>query len=292
MATYRDPGGAGNAGGGLGDPDPDYDDLEISPRASEVFADAPPPRPAPRPAKSGLLQPRNRRPRDRKALALAAAVAAALLTAGLYFYISFNSAPEPGVAVQSVAPYDAGAPGTPPAASAAGGGLSGSSTPGAGPQVDNASLTQPDLPNSTEHLNFTRDMTHHHYRSNSDAGNILIVTGRVENHFPDRRSYIKVKAVLKDSKGTVVAERDAYAGNYLTEPELTTLPMSEILARLALRGGQNSSNINVTSGSSVPFMLVFDKLPSDLAEYVVECVSSTPAGDVAETSRTGAEAVS
>jgi hypothetical protein len=158
--------------------------------------------------------------------------------------------------------------------------------------VDNAALTQPDLPNSTEHLNFSRDMTAHHYRSNSEAGNILIITGRVENHFPDRRSYIKVKAVLKDSKGTVVAERDAFAGNFLTEPELTTQPMSEILARLALRGGQNSSNINVAPGSSVPFMLVFDKLPPDLAEYVVECVSSTPAGDMAETSRSGAEAVS
>jgi hypothetical protein len=229
-----------------------------------------------------MLQPRNRKPRDRRRLALAAAVAAALLTAGLYFWFSVDSSTVPGVAVQSSSPdaleSQGGSSG--PAAE-----LADSTPQSSQPQMDNASLTRPDMPNSTEHLNFSKDLTAHHYRSNSEAGNILIITGRVENHFPDRRSYVRVKAVLKDSKGTVVAEREAFAGNFLTETELTTLPMSEILARLQLRGGQNSSNINIASGSSVPFMLVFDKLPADLAEYVVECVSSSPAGDVAESRR-------
>ncbi|MDR3153007.1 MAG: zinc-ribbon domain-containing protein [Deltaproteobacteria bacterium] len=234
------------------------------------------------PARGPMLQPRNRKPRDRRRLALAAAVAAALLTAGLYFWFSVDSSTVPGVAVQSSSPdaleSQGGSSG--PAAE-----LADSTPQSSQPQMDNASLTRPDMPNSTEHLNFSKDLTAHHYRSNSEAGNILIITGRVENHFPDRRSYVRVKAVLKDSKGTVVAEREAFAGNFLTETELTTLPMSEILARLQLRGGQNSSNINIASGSSVPFMLVFDKLPADLAEYVVECVSSSPAGDVAESRR-------
>jgi hypothetical protein len=210
-------------------------------------------------------------------------VAAALLTAGLYFWFSLDSS-TPGVAVQSTAQGIRQAQADPEPQ----GPLAGSAAPAGAPQVGNASLTRPEVPNSTEHLTFSRDLTTHHYRSNAEAGSILIVTGRVENHFPDRRSYIKVKAVLKDTRGTVVAEREAFAGNYLTETELTTLPISEILARLALRGGQNSANINILPGSSVPFMLVFDKLPKDLAEYVVECVSSTPAGDVAETARSAA----
>ncbi|MDR1041127.1 MAG: zinc-ribbon domain-containing protein [Deltaproteobacteria bacterium] len=267
-------------------PDGNQPGLGEPSRGAAFFGDAAPPEPpAPKPR---LLEPRDRRPKDRRRLALAAAVAAALLTAGLYFYFSLDSGPEPGQAVQSPAAdlrasANAGAAASQEGAQDAG--LSGSATQGASPQLDTASLTQPDVPNSTEHLNFSKDLTTHHYRSNSEAGNILIVTGRVENRFPDRRSYIKVKAVLKNSQGTVVAERDAFAGNYLTENELTTLPMSEILARLALRGGQNSSNINIAPGSSVPFMLVFDKLPPDLAEYVVECVSSTPAGNVADSGR-------
>jgi hypothetical protein len=255
------------------------------PRAAALFGEAPSPPPSQSGPRGRLLQPRDRKPKDRRRLALAAAVAAALLTAGLYFYMNMDASVEPGVAVQSSAPELRSADASPADAGAPLNGLSGSSAQAAAPQMDNAALTQPDVPNSTEHLNFSKDMTTHHYRSNSEAGNILIVTGRVENHFSDRRNYIKVKAVLKNSQGTVVAERDAFAGNYLTETELTTLPMNEILARLALRGGQNSSNINVAPGSSVPFMLVFDKLPADLAEYVVECVSSTPAGDVADSGR-------
>jgi hypothetical protein len=131
------------------------------------------------------------------------------------------------------------------------------------------------------HLIFTKEQTTHHYRSNEKHGNILIITGRITNEYSDPRSFIKVKAILKNSKGTVVAEREAFAGNYLNEADLISLPMNEILTRLAIRGGQSSANINVAPGSSIPFMLVFDKLPDDLAEYVVEAVGSTPSGGMA-----------
>jgi hypothetical protein len=127
-------------------------------------------------------------------------------------------------------------------------------------------------------LNFVQDQESHHYRVNKTAGRILIITGQVTNGYLDRRSFIRLKGSLKDSRGEVVAERQVYAGNYLTEEELVNLPMPEILARLALKGGQNNSNVNVPPNKAVAFMLVFDRLPEDLAAYILEPISSTPAG--------------
>jgi predicted Zn finger-like uncharacterized protein len=131
-------------------------------------------------------------------------------------------------------------------------------------------------PNNSTRLNFVQDQESHHYRINRSSGRILIITGRISNGYPARRSFIRLKGSLKDSKGEVVAERQVFAGNYLTEEELTTLPMPEILARLSLKGGQDNSNVNVPPNKAVPFMLVFDRLPEDLEAYILEPVSSAP----------------
>lgn len=115
-------------------------------------------------------------------------------------------------------------------------------------------------------------------RANKHAGQILIITGRAENSYPENRSFIQVKASLKDQAGNILAERLAYCGNILTEDELTELPINDILARLAIKAGQNNVNVNLPVGQSAPFMLVFDKAPASLDSYVVEALSSSPEG--------------
>ncbi|MDR1165016.1 MAG: zinc-ribbon domain-containing protein [Deltaproteobacteria bacterium] len=213
-------------------------------------------RPRPNP-----IKPRSRKPDRRKTLYLAGAIVLALILASALF-LSLKgsvtrSAPS---ALQSADPLEPGF------------GEEGA------PEGESGADETAGAENSTEKLNFAQNNTTHHYRKNASAGNILIITGRIANNFEDRRSFIRVRGLLKGADGVVVAQREAFAGNYLTEQELVTLPMSEILARLQIRGGQNSSNLNVMPGDSVPFMLVFDKLPADLDEYVVECVSSVSAG--------------
>jgi hypothetical protein len=126
-------------------------------------------------------------------------------------------------------------------------------------------------------IDFVQDRESHHYRDNKTSGRVLIITGIVTNGYDHPRSFVRVKGSLKDSQEKVVAERQVYAGNYLTEDELINLPIPEILARLALKGGANNSNVNVAPQQSIPFMLVFDRLPEDLAAYVLEPVSSVPA---------------
>jgi hypothetical protein len=139
---------------------------------------------------------------------------------------------------------------------------------------------QEKIPSTTEKLNFKEDETSHFIRTNLTSGKLLIITGRITNGYHDRRSFIRVRGVLKNPDGVVEAERQSYAGNYLSETELTSLPINEILSRLAIKGGQNGLNVNLEPGQSISFMLVFDKIPEDLVnyEYVVDVVSSTPSG--------------
>jgi hypothetical protein len=112
-----------------------------------------------------------------------------------------------------------------------------------------------------------------HYINNADVGQILVILGRIQNGYDEPVSHIRVKAALKNSAGAILAERQVFAGNTLTQEELQTLSMKEILAKLSLRGGQNGLNLNISPGKEVPYMFVFDKLPGDLKEYQVEPVS-------------------
>jgi hypothetical protein len=189
----------------------------------------------------------------------------ALVIAGLSFYFALNYSSPPNEASRTAA-----APGSRSA-------NRNQAVPGTG-RANDLPPASPDVPDGTEHLTFTPGITFNRYLTNADAGSILIISGRVDNGFPDRRSHIRLKAFLKDSGGAVTAEREAFAGNYLTDIELTTLPVNEIQAVLSRPDGQDGSNTNVVPGSSIPFMLVFDSLPPDLAEYAVEIMGSETAG--------------
>jgi hypothetical protein len=116
-----------------------------------------------------------------------------------------------------------------------------------------------------------------HYLDNVEAGQLLVLTGSVKNDEEKAISFIRLKAKLTDSSDKVLAERQIFAGNLLTEDEIKALSMKEILSRLSLKGGQNGLNTNVTKGKSIPYMFVFDKLPSDVARFVVEPVGYTDA---------------
>jgi hypothetical protein len=121
------------------------------------------------------------------------------------------------------------------------------------------------------------DITSHHYIENAEAGMILVLTGLINNDNDRAVSFIRLKAVLADADNKVLAERHVFAGNLFTEEELKNLSMKEILSRLALKGGQNGTNTNVLPGKQVPYMFVFDKLPTDISNFTIAPVSSEPA---------------
>jgi len=108
------------------------------------------------------------------------------------------------------------------------------------------------------------------------SGQFFVIRGTVHSQYPKPRSHILIKGSILDNTGKVIESRVAYAGNTFTEEELKTLSVEEILKAMKNRDGMARQNFNVPSGSSIPFMIVFDNLPDTLSEFAVEAVSSSP----------------
>jgi predicted Zn finger-like uncharacterized protein len=108
------------------------------------------------------------------------------------------------------------------------------------------------------------------------SGPLFVIRGMITNKYPQTRRHILIKGSILDNKGVVVLSKTAYAGNTFSEDELKTLSLDEILKAADNRDGMAKQNLNVASGATIPFMVVFAKLPDDLSEFTVEAVSSSP----------------
>jgi hypothetical protein len=98
---------------------------------------------------------------------------------------------------------------------------------------------------------------------NAVAGPIFVVTGRVRNDTESHRRHIRVQGRLYTADN-FVKTRTAYCGNALTDKDLTSLD-PEILQRLLTNpAGDHRSNENLGAGRSLPFTLVFSRLPENL----------------------------
>ena len=106
-------------------------------------------------------------------------------------------------------------------------------------------------------------------------GPLFVIRGMVTNKYPQTRRHILIRGSILDNKGVVVVAKTAYAGNTFSEEELKTLPLDEITTAADNRDGMARQNLDVAAGATIPFMIVFAKLPDDLSEFTVEAVSSS-----------------
>lgn len=107
------------------------------------------------------------------------------------------------------------------------------------------------------------------------AGNLFVIQGMVSNDYPKSRSFILIRGSILDDKGNVVRRKLSYAGNIFKKEEIKALPLERIKQAMKNRYGMDGKNLNVASGSTVPFMIVFENLPENLGEFTVEAVSSS-----------------
>ena len=111
----------------------------------------------------------------------------------------------------------------------------------------------------------------------STAGKLFVVKGSVSNNYPDKRSFIRLRSNILDSKGKITKSKIVYAGNPISNNDLQTLSTEEINKRILNRAGRNNINMNIPPNASIPFIFVFDNLPEDMSEFTVEAISSYPA---------------
>jgi len=112
--------------------------------------------------------------------------------------------------------------------------------------------------------------------SNQNAGQLFVISGEVRNNYNHTRSAISVKGMIYDAKGQAVMQQTAFCGNPLDEAALRTLPYAKIEENMNNQFGDSLSNLDVAPGKTVPFTIVFKKLPEQVTEFNVEVADSRP----------------
>jgi predicted Zn finger-like uncharacterized protein len=111
-----------------------------------------------------------------------------------------------------------------------------------------------------------------YFRGNKEAGTIFVIKGGAQNKGNQPFSFIRLRGLLHDANAQKVKEEEVFAGNVFTEEEITTLPMIKIRERSQNKQGLDNTNYKIPPGKTVPFMIVFDQIPPNLAEFTVRVV--------------------
>lgn len=105
--------------------------------------------------------------------------------------------------------------------------------------------------------------------NNYILGPIRVVEGTAVNQADYPVSRIIIKGEIVDAYSVVLGERASYAGNVLTDEELTTLLEENILKKLSLPEGRNNANDKIIPNGQVPFMIVFTHEPPGVIKTTV-----------------------
>jgi pilus assembly protein FimV len=110
---------------------------------------------------------------------------------------------------------------------------------------------------------------------NASVGKLFVVSGKVKNGYAENRGMITLLGKLFSTGKVPVNQERVYCGNIMSDLELANLEWDKIKARLSNRLGDNRSNVKIEPGKSIPFMVVFSGLPTDLEEFTIEVTGST-----------------
>jgi predicted Zn finger-like uncharacterized protein len=109
------------------------------------------------------------------------------------------------------------------------------------------------------------------------AGELLVITGEAVNGFKTPRAALQLKAVVYGANGEILAQKNAFAGNLLTEKQLSTMTAEKIDTAMSNQFGDSLINMGVAPGKSVPFTIVIVNPPAAAKDFAVEAAGSTVA---------------
>jgi hypothetical protein len=115
------------------------------------------------------------------------------------------------------------------------------------------------------------------YVKNKLTGDLLVISGEAVNEFSKPRAAIQIKGMVYGANGEVLASKNAFCGNPLTEEQLSTMSLDKIEAAMANQFGDSLANMEVAPGKAIPFVIVIAKPPEGAKDYGVEPAGSTVA---------------
>ena len=114
----------------------------------------------------------------------------------------------------------------------------------------------------------------HRMINNYILGQIGVVEGTAVNRADYPISRILIKGEILDAYSVVLGDHTSYAGNILTDEELTNLSEEEILMKLSHPEGLNNSNDKIMPNGQIPFMIVFSHEPAGIIKTTVVTVGA------------------
>ena len=105
--------------------------------------------------------------------------------------------------------------------------------------------------------------------TNDTAGELFIITGKIENPAQIAYTDIQVKGTLFQKDKIVAVTQTAFCGNIISEEVLKSGNVADIIAQLKTPGNDGTP-AKLHPGDTVPFMLVFSDLPKNLQNFTVE----------------------
>jgi len=114
----------------------------------------------------------------------------------------------------------------------------------------------------------------HRMINNYILGQIGVVEGTAVNRADYPISRIQIKGEILDAYSVVLGDHTSYAGNILTDEELTNLSEEEILSKLSHPEGLNNSNDKIMPNGQIPFMIVFSHEPAGVIKTTVVTIGA------------------
>lgn len=116
------------------------------------------------------------------------------------------------------------------------------------------------------------------FHQNKEAGELFVVTGEAVNSYQEARASVQVKVNIYDKNGAVLVQKTAYCGNRLTNEQLANLPMEKIESIMNNQFGDSLANLGIKPGQGIGFVVALANVPKEAADFGVEVVGSTVAG--------------
>ncbi len=113
--------------------------------------------------------------------------------------------------------------------------------------------------------------------TNKKEGELFVIHGIAINNLSEAQAAIQVKGVIFDKEGKQLLQKTIFCGNPISDDDLRKLPYSKMEEIMGNQFGESLANLNVTPKQSIPFTIVFRKLPKTLSEFVVEIADTKPA---------------
>ena len=113
------------------------------------------------------------------------------------------------------------------------------------------------------------------FTDNPNTGKLFVVTGNIKSDYQEPRTGIKLEGSLFVQGKQLAKMETVYAGNIISDIELSSLDQEAIKAKLA-DTGTDAAALTVKPGGKLPFMVVFANLPANLEEFTIEVTESSP----------------